>query len=82
MGLSGSGINEENHIVSVSWIAWLIDNSIGTILSVPFCPRTAVVVCCWCNKRRYNTILSDVLRRFYPDVHILKIFIIYFNISW
>ena len=37
MGLSGSGINEENHIVSGSWIAWLIDDSIGTILSVPFC---------------------------------------------
>jgi len=35
MGLSGSGINEENHniIVSGSWIAWLIDDSIGTILS-------------------------------------------------
>ena len=40
MGLSGSGINEENHIVSGSWIAWLIDGSIeiGTILSVQFCP--------------------------------------------
>src|SRR6218665_2942009 len=38
MGLSGSGINEENHIVSGSWIALLIDDSIGTILSVPFCP--------------------------------------------
>ena len=38
MGLSGSGINEENHIVSGSWIAWLIDDSIGTILFVPFCP--------------------------------------------
>ena len=38
MGLSGSGINEENHIVSGSWIAWLIDDSIGTISSVPFCP--------------------------------------------
>jgi len=37
MGLSGSGINEENHIVSGSWIAWLIYDSIGTILSVPFC---------------------------------------------
>src|SRR6218665_3677777 len=38
MGLSGSGINEENHIVSGSWIASLIDDSIGTILSMPFCP--------------------------------------------
>jgi len=38
MGLSGSGINAENHIVIGSWIAWLIDNSIGAILSVPFCP--------------------------------------------
>ena len=38
MGLSGSGVNEENYIVSESWIAWLIDDSIGTILSVPFCP--------------------------------------------
>ena len=38
MGLSGSGINEENRIVSGSWIAWLTDDSIGTILSVPFCP--------------------------------------------
>ena len=38
LGLSGSGINEENHIVSGSWIAELIDNSISTILSVPFCP--------------------------------------------
>ena len=37
MGQSGSGINEENHIVSGSWIAWLIDDSIGPILSVPFC---------------------------------------------
>ena len=37
MGLSGSGINEKNHIVSGSWIAWLIDDSIGTILSVLFC---------------------------------------------
>src|SRR6218665_2092070 len=38
MGLSGSGINEENHIVSGSWIACLIVDYIGTILSVPFCP--------------------------------------------
>ena len=38
MGLSGSGINEENHIVNGSWIAWLIDDCIGAILSVPFCP--------------------------------------------
>ena len=38
MGLSGSEIYEENHIVNGSWIAWLIDDSIGTILSVPFCP--------------------------------------------
>ena len=38
MGLSASGINEENHIVSGSWIAWLIDDSVGTILFVPFCP--------------------------------------------
>ena len=38
MGLSGSGINEENLIVNGSWIAWLIDDSIGAILSVPFCP--------------------------------------------
>ena len=37
MGLSGSGINEESHIVNDSWIAWLIGDSIGTILSVPFC---------------------------------------------
>ena len=34
MGLSGSRIDEENHIVNGSWIAWLIN---GTILSVPFC---------------------------------------------
>jgi len=38
MGLGGSGISEENHIVSGSWIAWLIYDSIGTILSVPFYP--------------------------------------------
>ena len=40
MGLSESGINEENHIVNGNWIAWLIDDSIGAILSVglPFCP--------------------------------------------
>jgi len=38
MGLSGSGINEENNIVNGSWIARLIDDSIGDILSVPFCP--------------------------------------------
>ena len=38
MGLSGSGINEENHIVNGSWIAWIIDDSIGAIFSVPFCP--------------------------------------------
>ena len=43
MGPSGSGIYEENHIASGSWIACLIDDSIGaiffrTILSVPFCP--------------------------------------------
>ena len=38
MGLSESGINEENHIVNGSWIAWLIYDSIGAILSVPFCP--------------------------------------------
>ena len=38
MDLSGSGINEENHIVNGSWIARLIDDSIGAILSVPFCP--------------------------------------------
>ena len=48
MGVSESGISEENHIVSRSWIAWLTDDSIGTILSVyhfvrtilsvPFCP--------------------------------------------
>ena len=36
MGLSGSGINEENHIVNGSWIAWLIDNSISAILSVGY----------------------------------------------
>ena len=41
MGLNGSGINEENHIVSGSWTTELIDDSIGTIFSVPFCPRTA-----------------------------------------
>jgi len=33
MGLSGSGINEENHIVNGSWIAWLIDDFVRTILS-------------------------------------------------
>jgi len=38
MGLSGSEINEENHIVNGSWIARLIDDSIGAILPVPFCP--------------------------------------------
>ena len=38
MGLSGSRINEENHIVSGSWIAGFIDDSIDIILSVPFCP--------------------------------------------
>ena len=38
MGLSGSAINEENHIVNGSWIAWLFDGSIGAFLSVPFCP--------------------------------------------
>ena len=40
MGLSGSGITEENHIVNGSWIAGLIDDSIGAILFVLFCPRT------------------------------------------
>ena len=45
MGLNGSGINEENHIVSGSWIARLIDDSVRKILSVPICslpffPRT------------------------------------------
>ena len=50
MGLSRSGIKDENHIITGSWIAWLIDDSIGTILSptilsvpfcpLPFCPRT------------------------------------------
>src|SRR6218665_1997767 len=38
MGLSGSRINEENHIVNGSRIACLIHDSIGAILSVPFCP--------------------------------------------
>ena len=38
MGLSGSRINEENNIVNGSWIARLIDDSIGDILAVPFCP--------------------------------------------
>src|SRR6218665_711877 len=38
MGLSGSGINEENHTVNGSWIALLIDDSIVAILPVPFCP--------------------------------------------
>ena len=38
MVLSGSGINEENYIVNRSWIAGLIADSIGAILSVPFCP--------------------------------------------
>jgi len=33
MGLSGSGINEENHIVNGNWIALLINDSIGVILS-------------------------------------------------
>jgi len=33
MGLRGSVTNEENHIVSGSWIACLTDDSIGTILS-------------------------------------------------
>jgi len=33
MGLSGSGINEENHIVNGSWIVPCL-----MILSVPFCP--------------------------------------------
>ena len=33
MGLSGSGINEENHMVSESWIVWLIYDFIRTILS-------------------------------------------------
>jgi len=33
MGLSGSRIIEKNNIVNGSWIAWLIDDSIGTILS-------------------------------------------------
>jgi len=32
MDPSGSGINEENHTASGSWIDWLIDDSIGTIL--------------------------------------------------
>ena len=42
MGLSGSGISEETHIVSGSWIAWLICDSIVTILSVPYCPYNFV----------------------------------------
>ena len=50
MGLSGIGINEENHIVNGSRIAWLIDDSIGAILSVPFCtlpfcPKTIRLTC-------------------------------------
>jgi len=36
MGLSG--INDKNHIVSGSWIAWIIHDSIRTILSIPFRP--------------------------------------------
>src|SRR6218665_312426 len=53
MGLSRSGINKENHIVNGSWIALLIDDSIGAILSVPFCPlpfcpRTLCAQYCQC----------------------------------
>jgi len=42
MGLSGSGIKEENDIVSGSWInCWCYRyHSVRTILSIPFCPRT------------------------------------------
>jgi len=47
MGLSGSGINEENHIFSGTWIAWLIDGSIGAILFVPFCPYHFVRAIKW-----------------------------------
>ena len=43
MGLSGREMNEENHIVNGSWIAWLIDDSIGAILSVRFCPYYFVI---------------------------------------
>ena len=56
MDLSGSGINEENHIVNGSWIAWLIDDSIGAILYIPFCPYHFVPYhfvlepCCHCIK--------------------------------
>src|SRR6218665_1400640 len=38
MGLSGSEIYEKKSYYQWSWIASLIDYSIGTILSVPFCP--------------------------------------------
>jgi len=46
MGLSGSVINEENHIVNWSWIASLIDDSISAILSVPFFPYHFVRTIC------------------------------------
>ena len=38
MDQSGSGIDEKNHIVSGIEIDRLIDDFIGTVLFVPFCP--------------------------------------------
>jgi len=40
VGLSGSGINEKNHIVSGSWIVLLIHDSIQTILSATILSAT------------------------------------------
>ena len=37
-----AGLMEKSHIVSGSWIAWLIHDSIRTMLSVPFCPYHCV----------------------------------------
>jgi|SRR6218665_549487 len=66
MGLSGSGINEENHIVNGSWIAWLIDDSIGDILSVPFCPLS------FCPRTRYNGVHQTPTPR-YLDSFIITV---------
>jgi len=78
MGRSGSGINEENHIVSGSWIAWLIDYSIGTILFVPFCPLpfflepSEVVPCCRVCRPTANLTTSEILFRI-PDTNRLPL---------
>jgi len=62
MGLSVSGINEENHIVNRSWIAWLIADSIGAILSVPFCPLPFCPRTPW---NPYTSLTQSILSKYH-----------------